>query len=661
MDVKTLLIAALAVSLAASLCMLIIFWTRRTYPGFGLWVAGHFCGAVCILLFILPRDQFPPWLTIILANYLWFASMMLNNRGSLLFRSRRISYGWEIAASVSFCALFAYFTYVEPNIAARLTVIAVYHGGFQLWTIAVLLMQRPAYFGSSDVLQVVSLGILVAIHTVRAEQVWISGGSLPHQVIALQPFVDMLILGVMVDTLLVILSHIMMNAQRLEYDYRLTQGRLEQDITQRQQAEAALRESTEKFRLAFNNANTGMCLVDLNGQLLQVNSKMSAIFGYSTSQLERMNVNDLALPEDISISPHFIHAAVEGEVDSSTFEKHYRHQQGHIIYGQVSSSLVRDIEGHPWYFISQVQDITERKQAEAALNQLNIELEEAQRLAKVGSWDWEMATDTVTWSKELYRILDCDSAQPAPTYQQHSQLYTADSMARLEVAVTQAVTHGIPYEVDLERIQPDGSSQWIIGRGEPEYDAQRRIVGLRGTCSDVTEHHRMEEALREQAIRDPLTGLFNRRYLDEILPRELHRCQRNGEPMAVAMLDIDHFKHFNDAYGHDAGDAVLRAIGDLLKGFLRASDIACRYGGEELAVILPGSTLNNAQIRLDDLRRAIMQLRVIYKADDLPTITVSIGIAAAGEQEVDAAALLDRADVALYQAKENGRNRVVVA
>ena len=170
---------------------------------------------------------------------------------------------------------------------------------------------------------------------------------------------------------------------------------------------------------------------------------------------------------------------------------------------------------------------------------------------------------------------------------------------------------------------------------------------------------KLREALREQAIRDPLTGLFNRRYLDETLRRELHRCQRQGEPLAAAMLDIDHFKRFNDNYGHEAGDNVLRAIGGLLKRSLRTGDIACRYGGEELTMIMPGSPLADAQTRLDSLRQAIMAMQVLYQGEDLPAITVSIGVAAAGEQEVDAAALLGRADAALYLAKEQGRNRVI--
>ena len=138
------------------------------------------------------------------------------------------------------------------------------------------------------------------------------------------------------------------------------------DITAHRRAEAALRESEEKFRLAFYNANTGMCLVDLQGKIFKVNGKMSAIFGYSPRELERMTVNDLAFPEDRGLSPTFIREAAAKTRDSVTFEERYRHRQGHILYGQAASSLVRDARGQPRYFIYQVQDITARQQAEAA-------------------------------------------------------------------------------------------------------------------------------------------------------------------------------------------------------------------------------------------------------------------------------------------------------
>ena len=144
------------------------------------------------------------------------------------------------------------------------------------------------------------------------------------------------------------------------------------DITKRKLVEEALRQSEEKFRLAFENANTGMCLVDLQGRLLQTNAKMSAVFGYGKAELEGMSVNDLAYPDDAAVSPAFIRRAVEGGGDSATFEKRYRHRQGHVIIGEVASSLVRDGRGQPRCFISQVQDITDRKRGEERIRKLTL-------------------------------------------------------------------------------------------------------------------------------------------------------------------------------------------------------------------------------------------------------------------------------------------------
>lgn len=127
------------------------------------------------------------------------------------------------------------------------------------------------------------------------------------------------------------------------------------------------------------------------------------------------------------------------------------------------------------------------------------------------------------------------------------------------------------------------------------------------------------------------------------------------------MLDLDHFKGFNDTFGHEAGDAILRAVGELVLRSSRAGDLACRYGGEELALVLPGATVAQTKPRLNSLRRAIEQLRLSYRENELPTITASIGIADAGQWETDAQALLGRADTALYQAKAQGRNQVAVA
>jgi two-component system, cell cycle sensor histidine kinase and response regulator CckA len=159
---------------------------------------------------------------------------------------------------------------------------------------------------------------------------------------------------------------------------------LEQEVTKRKQAEEDPRESEERFRLAFENANDGVCLVDTDGNLVIVNNRMCEIFGYSKKELESMTVNDIALPEDRDISPKFIKKSIAGEDENSVFEKRYFHKQGHIIWGQISSSIIRDEKGDPLCFISHVQDISQRKHAEKALRESEVELLSVFRAAPIG-------------------------------------------------------------------------------------------------------------------------------------------------------------------------------------------------------------------------------------------------------------------------------------
>ncbi|MFS8487664.1 diguanylate cyclase [Xanthomonas campestris pv. raphani] len=172
---------------------------------------------------------------------------------------------------------------------------------------------------------------------------------------------------------------------------------------------------------------------------------------------------------------------------------------------------------------------------------------------------------------------------------------------------------------------------------------------------------RLRETLRQQSIRDPLTGLFNRRYLEEALNHELSRCTRRVQPLSVLMLDVDHFKQFNDLHGHSGGDRVLAAIGELLLTQTRGEDICCRYGGEELTIILPEVDLATASAMAEKLRAGIDGLQVMADGVSLPKITASFGVATFPGHAGNAAQLLRKADEALYRAKQAGRNQVVSA
>lgn len=169
----------------------------------------------------------------------------------------------------------------------------------------------------------------------------------------------------------------------------------------------------------------------------------------------------------------------------------------------------------------------------------------------------------------------------------------------------------------------------------------------------------LQERLRIQSIRDPLTGLFNRRYLEESLARELASCERRQLPLSLMMLDLDHFKAFNDLHGHAGGDALLAAFGQLLKAHARAEDIACRYGGEEFTLILPETGAEAALECAARLGEKVRQLHVHHLGKELPAVTVSIGIAVYRCGADDAEHLLRRADEALYRAKHEGRDRAV--
>jgi diguanylate cyclase (GGDEF)-like protein/PAS domain S-box-containing protein len=197
---------------------------------------------------------------------------------------------------------------------------------------------------------------------------------------------------------------------------------------------------------------------------------------------------------------------------------------------------------------------------------------------------------------------------------------------------------------------------------ESQRAAQQRLgVTVAGQIALSLASLRLRETLRDQSIRDPLTGLFNRRFMQEALEREVLRARRKNHPLSLLFLDIDHFKRFNDTFGHDAGDFVLQSFSDLLSSFFRGDDVVCRCGGEEFAVILPESLAADAAVRANVLRNELKQLKLQYKNTRLGTISASIGVAAFPEHCVTPESLLKVADQCLYRSKADGRDRVTIA
>lgn len=231
---------------------------------------------------------------------------------------------------------------------------------------------------------------------------------------------------------------------------------------------------------------------------------------------------------------------------------------------------------------------------------------------------------------------------------------------------------------EFEMYCNDGSTVWAESNSMPLRDTAGNIIGFHGVTRDITEQKRhrtkllqvneqlvrqlheiqeLQSRLQEQAIRDALTGLFNRRYLDETLPRELSRAKRDGYWLSLIMVDIDHFKQVNDTYGHSAGDEVIRSLGAILRQGTREGDIACRYGGEEFIVALPRMGIEDALVRAEKWRTEVEAILVRH-GDFNIRFTISAGVSGYPDQASDHEQLIECADVALYLSKKNGRNRV---
>jgi diguanylate cyclase (GGDEF)-like protein/PAS domain S-box-containing protein len=466
-------------------------------------------------------------------------------------------------------------------------------------------------------------------------------------------------------------------------DGRLVRMEVATDITERKRMELHLRQSEERFRLAFENANTGMCLVDPQGRLMQVNDKMSAIFGYSRHELEGMTVNDLTYPDDLTISPEYMSKAIQGLVDCITFDKRYRHRDGHLVYGEVASSLVRDHQGQPLYFISQVKDVTARRLAEAHLRAS----EERFRLVVEHAIDniWTMGPDQrmrflspsiatlVGYGMDEYRelsleqILMPDSLRVAAAY---FAALDARSTAGLSLA-------DFPFRGELELRAKDGTGVWTEIIATPLVDAEGRMTELAGVTRDIRERKRYEAKLQQAreateiayrilqaantelqrlAATDRLTGIWNRLHFDEVAVTEIERATRYGQPLSLLLFDIDHFKTINDTHGHLAGDQVLVELTRRVRQHLRTGDLLARWGGEEFVVLLPHT-------RGEDALELAEKLRHLIAGEPFPAagqVTSSFGVAEFRPHETSDL-WLTRVDGALYAAKAGGRNRVCLA
>ena len=438
------------------------------------------------------------------------------------------------------------------------------------------------------------------------------------------------------------------------------------------------------------------------------NHFVGEILGYSTAQIEQMNVQlfgKLVHPEDRdSIVQH--HERCLNLKDDEYLEIEYRMQDNSGNWHWLQSKdtvFERDSTGQPKQILGVSQDITEAKRSQAHTAKLNLELaekvetlekwhEERLKLAKMN--EFLQACLTI---KEAEIVLT-DLLQPLfPN--SHGVVYLMNNSKNLLEAIA---TWGLA--MCESNFEPDEC--WSLRRGNihqvyPQTDrlycnhintacnsptlcspmiAKGKTLGMLYLRFDNTEkispmlqelattvsqnialsfaNLKLQEKLRHQSLRDPLTGLYNRRYLQECLNKEIDRARRKHHTISIIMLDVDRFKRFNDIYGHSAGDLVLKEVSAYLLSQTRQYDIACRYGGEELVIVMPDASIEDTIIRAEQIREEIKQLELKHQSQSLQTITVSIGISCFPQHGYDVDSLIRAADSALYEAKNSGRDCV---
>jgi len=468
----------------------------------------------------------------------------------------------------------------------------------------------------------------------------------------------------------------------------------------------ALRDSESRYRRLFETAKDGILILDAStGQITDVNPFLIELLGYSRGEFLGKMLWEIGPFTDVASSQ-----AAFKELQKKQYIRYEELPLETKRGGRVEVEFVSNVYRVNGKNVIQcnIRDISERVQTKAKIRQVNSEL--SALVDELQKHDHEMRLviamndmlQTCRTLEEAYRVIALASGelfagqngglsilnasgQYLERVAQWGNLPLVDSIFSLDDCW--AMRRGQIHEVAdpltgilcHHFVRPPETGYLclpLVIQGETlglfclespaktnaEYATNRNQLALT-VCEGIKlslSNIKLREVLREQATQDPLTGLYNRRYLADTLPRELHRAIRNKLPISIAMLDIDHFKHFNDKYGHEAGDLLLRELGHLLRENLRQSDIVSRFGGEEFVLVLPDAPLDASLGHLEKIRSDVKALRIHYRDKMIGQISLSIGVAQSPEHGETGDDILRAADEAMYAAKAAGRDCIVV-
>ncbi len=335
-----------------------------------------------------------------------------------------------------------------------------------------------------------------------------------------------------------------------------------QDITERTRIEQALQESETRLRGIFDHASVGIGLSNLQAELIEVNQEYADFLGYSTGEMVGLTFRDFTHPDHIKISEEQFEALRAGKVTKISHEKLYIRRDGATVWGLWTLSLIHDEAGTPKYMVVIVKDIDDRKRTEAELALATERLEEAQRIANIGNWEWlPDSTDTV-WSDEMYRIFGMEPDSIHPTHNNFFQMTHEDDRETIAALMNGTIETGDPYETEFRIIRTGGAMRHVFERGERYIDEQTGKASIRGILQDITERKRVEKALQESEVR--LDSFFNEAPVGlAILDSEYRYVKVNG------MLAQMNGASANAHIGERPSEIMIPEKAELIEGLLR--------------------------------------------------------------------------------------------
>lgn len=420
------------------------------------------------------------------------------------------------------------------------------------------------------------------------------------------------------------------------------------DITERLLAQEEVRASQERFRSSFQYSASGMEVCALDGRYLEVNPAMTRILGYSQEEFLQRTFYDITYPDDMDLSARQADRLVAGEVAAYDIEKRYIHRDGHPVWVNLTTSLIRDASGRAVSYISQVQDISERKRTEAALRASEQRyrglFENAQEVIYIIDLDGNL----VAVNRAASELMGYDTSQLVGQNLNH--LLVSDDVPRAREMIARKVSNHLPTSFEIRVLDADGRPR-LLSVHSRIIEEDGRPALIQGIARDITEQRSFEEQLRHQALHDTLTGLPNRALMNDRLRQAIADARHEPAQVALLLMDLDRFKEINDTFGHLYGDMVLEEIGERLRGVVRDVDTVARLGGDEFAFVLPRSDVWTAI----EVSGAIQErIAAPLQIDGHPlTIEASIGIALFPDHGEDVTSLMRRADVAMYASKRS--------